>query len=122
MQVPSFLKSRLATWPLLTVLVLILFFTGRVFLQKHQIDQQIRKLEAESEKVKRNNEQLSGLIQYLNTPEYEEKAAREKLGLKKDGEHVVVLPPNLDNIDSAQTNAETRSRPRLWFDYFFKAR
>ena len=115
----SFLKSRIATWLLSAVLAFVLFFTARIFYQKHQIDKEIAKLQSETQKVKHDNEQLSILVKYLGTPEYQEKAAREKLNLKKDGEYVVGLPSNPDNADQTQTNAENKSNARQWFDYFF---
>jgi cell division protein FtsB len=118
----SFFKSKGTTWLLVAVLIFVLFITVRVFVQKREVDKQIQKLVAETEKVKRTDEQLSGLIKYLNTPEYQEKAAREQLNLKKAGEYVVVLPSNADSADNAQTNADSRSNARKWFDYFFNAK
>jgi hypothetical protein len=57
----------------------------------------------------------------LNTPEYQEKQAREQLNLKKQGEFVVGLPSG----DSSATDASQPkkvSNARLWFDYFFNSK
>lgn len=115
----QFLKSRGITWLLSLALIFVLFLTVRMFLQKYQIDKEIKKLEAETEKVKRDNEQLAGLIQYLQTPEYQEKQAREKLNLKKDGEMVVVLPDTDKREADQNQSQQPKANYKQWFDYFF---
>src|SRR6185436_18688403 len=90
--VQEFLKSRIATVALSGVLIFVMVITARIFVQKRVVDREIAKLQDQMERVKKDNEQLSSLIQYLNTTEYQERQAREKLNLKKDGEFVVVLP------------------------------
>ena len=115
-----FIRSKLATLVLIGILGLVMFGTAKILVQKRTIDREIAKLEAQMEKVKKDNNQLSSLIQYLNTPEYQEKSAREKLNLRKDGEQVVVLPAGQD----AGTVTEQQPEPpkpnyQEWFDYFF---
>ncbi len=116
----EFLKSRAATWALMPVLVIMLTLAARTMIQKRQIDRQISSLETQAEKIKRDNEQLSGLIQYFNTPDYQEKQAREKLNLKKEGEYVVVLPNDQEVAAATQTiTPPTQSNAKLWLNYFF---
>ena len=104
---------------LLPVLIFVMVITARIFSQKRQIDSQIRKLQQQADKIKKDNDQLSYLVKYLNTPEYQEKQAREKLNLRKDGEYVVVLPQKRDKKDLTQTVAEKESNFKKWFNYFF---
>ncbi len=116
----DFIKSRGATWALMPLLIVILVLAARSLIQKRQIDKQIASLQAQSEKIKRDNEQLSGLIKYFNTPDYQEKQAREKLNLKKEGEFVVVLPNDQDVAAVTQpTETSTETNPKLWYKYFF---
>lgn len=116
----TFIKSRLATAVLGTILLIAMVFAARVLIQKHQVDSQIAKLQDQMNKIKQNNDQLTDLIQYFGTPGYQEQQAREKLNLKKNGEYVVGLPQNADSTDSAQTNAENNpSNLKQWFNYFF---
>ena len=105
---------------LLPVLVFVMLITAKVLSQKHQIDSQIAKLQAEADKIKSNNEELGNLIKYLSTPEYQEKEAREKLNLQKEGEHVVVLPDS-EAVSGAQKALEQKkeSNFKQWFNYFF---
>jgi cell division protein FtsB len=117
----EFLKTKIATILLSGVLIFVMVITARIFVQKRVVDREISKLQTQMEKIKKDNEQLSSLVQYLDTPEYQEKEAREKLNLQKDGEHVVVLPQNGD-VASAQEQQNTGAKPsnyKLWFNYFF---
>lgn len=115
----DFLKSKIATGLLGVVLVLVMVIAARVLIQKHQIDKEVAKLQTQADKVKKDNEQLASLIKYFDTPQYQEKQAREKLNLKKDGEFVVGLP-NASGTDlSTQVQSSQKSNPKQWFDYFF---
>ena len=116
----SFIQSRWATYILGVILIFVMVLAARIVISKYQIDAQINKLEAEAAKVKKDNDQLSILNQYLKTPDYQDKAAREKLNLKKDGEVVVGLPNNDDaSVSGSQTQATAQSNFRQWFNYFF---
>src|SRR5690348_12989443 len=88
----DFIKTRFATWVLTGALVLVCFIAVKILIQKHQIDSQIAKLQAQADKIKQDNDKISSLINYFNTQEYTEKQARQQLNLKKDGEDVVALP------------------------------
>jgi len=118
--VQEFLKSRIATVALSGVLIFVMVITARIFVQKRVVDREIAKLQDQMERVKKDNEQLSSLIQYLNTTEYQERQAREKLNLKKDGEFVVVLPQgSTSGTEATQTEATKASNYERWFNYFF---
>src|SRR5438105_3704219 len=115
----SFLNSRLSTALLSIVLVFVMVITARILVQKSIVDKEIAKLQVQMERVKKDNEQLTSLMQYLKTPAYQEQQAREKLNLSKNGEHVVVLPPG-DTAGS--TNQEDHSQKisnfKQWVNYF----
>ncbi len=115
----DFLKSKMATIVLSGLLLVVLFVTARLLSEKYQVDKQISELQARADRIRGENQQLSDLVKYLNTPQYQEKEAREKLNLKKDGEYVVGLPKDQPD-DQTQTAEAQQSNPRKWFDYFFK--
>jgi cell division protein FtsB len=119
MDLKQFLQSKVATIMLCGMLGLVMFIAAKLFIQKHEVDSEISKLQSQADKLDQGNKELSDLIQYLNTPEYTERQAREKLNLKKDGEHVVVLPSDEDNQDGATQTNNSDSNPKKWFDYFF---
>ncbi len=114
----DFLKSKLTTWLLAVVLVMVSLIATKILVQKNQIDSEIKKLQTQADTIHKNNEQLSGLIDYFATSQYQEKQAREQLNLKKEGEYVVVLPPDNQDPEAGTTKAE-QSNLHQWFAYFF---
>ena len=117
----SFIKSRWATAVLTVVLVFMVTVSGRLYLRKYEIDKEIAKLQEQASRIESESNQLSELINYLSTPEYVEKQAREQLNLKKEGEEVVILPDSIEDeakIAGADTKAE--SNPKKWYKYLFE--
>ncbi|MEJ0021165.1 MAG: septum formation initiator family protein [Candidatus Doudnabacteria bacterium] len=115
----GFFKSRLTTWGMSIVLLLVMVFAAKILIQKYQVDKETAKLENQVQKIKQDNQQLSSLIQYYGSQDYEEKAAREKLSLQKNGEYVVGLPQQDETNPSTQTKTGSGSNYKKWFNYFF---
>lgn len=92
------------------------------------IDQEIGALRQEAEKIQRNNRDLREKISYFETPEFQEKIAKEKLNLQKPEEQVVIVRPSLSLEDkkeaskSNDTDNESEGIPnyKKWWDQFFK--
>jgi cell division protein FtsB len=119
----TLLQSRLLTVLLSGVLILVMVIAARLIIQKREVDAEIGKLKAEAEKVEKSNQELSSLIKYLDTPEYAELQAREKLNLKKEGEQVVVLPrETVEPQVLGESSGDPVSNPIKWFNYFFGPR
>ena len=122
MDLQTLLKSRIVTGLLILVFLAVAFITIQLYWQKREVDSEIARLQAQADSLSTESQQLSELIQYLNTPEYKEKEAREKLNLKRPGEQVVVLPDESQNGgDVAGANLNPGSNPLKWFKYFFDA-
>lgn len=115
----DFLRSKLGTLVLLAGVVLVGLATGKLLLQKYQVDKQISDLQARANKLQSDNQQLSDLINYLNTPQYQEKQAREQLNLQKPGEVVVGLPTDQSATAPQTAPPPPPNIPREWYDYFF---
>lgn len=93
-----------------------------------QIDLEIEKLKTEAEKIRQGNENLRDKIAYLETADFEEAVAKEKMNLQKPDEKVVIIKPSLSAEDSrpaAEENGE-ESAPEdpanyiKWWNQFFK--
>lgn len=115
----SFLKSKFATGVLAIAFVAALFVTLQSLTQKYRIDRQIKQLQTRADQIRGENQQLSELVAYLNTDQYKEKAAREQLNLKKEGEFVVGLPNQQEQVSSAEIVVTQKSNPEKWYNYFF---
>lgn len=57
-----------------------------------QGDEIIKKTETRLEKLNEENKKLEEQVQIVSSPEYVEKQLRDKMGLVKEGEIVLVLP------------------------------
>ena len=55
-------------------------------------DKRIAEEEAKLEKARKKNSELKATVAKISTPEYLEKQARDRLGLVREGETIVVLP------------------------------
>ncbi|TAK95195.1 hypothetical protein EPO05_04910 [Patescibacteria group bacterium] len=93
----------------------------------HQIQAEVQGMREEAERVRKNNEELRDKIAYFETPEYQEKTAKDKLNLQREGEQVAIikLSPSLreeNQPTSAVAGVQVDSRPNYqkWWDYFFK--
>jgi cell division protein FtsB len=116
--------SRIFIWGGMVVLVFILFSLGKAALKKHEVDTEIQKLQTQVSSLQNQDTELSGLIQYFKTQNFQERQAREDLGLKKPGETIVAIAStNATDApvfsDSAQSNTSQISNPKKWWNYFF---
>ena len=97
--------------------------------RSRQIESEIETLRQEAEKLRQNNQDISEKIGYFDTPEFQEKTAKEKLNLQKEDENVAIIKPNpvLQNTgDSEEVSYQKEiSAPEApnyqkWWNYFFK--
>lgn len=116
----TILKSKITMVLLALCLSAVAFVTVELYMQKRDVDSEVAKLTAQSTKLSTDNKQLSELIKYMDTPEYKEREAREKLNLKRPGEEVVVLPDSDSSGMVAGASQDSESNPSKWFSYFFK--
>lgn len=115
----------------LLILSYIFISLGKEYVRRYQVNKEIERLRAEVEKQESNNLKLVDLVDYLNSEQFIEKEARQKLGYKKPGENVVVIkegslvqnqPDANDQNSSEDKIAEEikrSSNPIKWRIYFF---
>ena len=112
----------------------LLFLVVREYKQftvRHVVQQEIAELSKQADQLQKNNQDLQSFIAYLQTDSYKQKAAREQLSMKKDGEVVYSLGDNTQNqgqvegVSTASPSAPEvplaqQSNPHKWWNYFFK--
>lgn len=100
-------------WLVSLLLVVSLTRSVASLLEKRNIvrvqEEQLQRLEAE-------NKQLQDALTQAETPEFVERVAREKLGLVKDGETIVILPQQ--QVSVTQTS-EKIPNWKQWWGLFF---
>ncbi|MBI5467115.1 MAG: septum formation initiator family protein [Candidatus Kerfeldbacteria bacterium] len=112
-----------------TLLVVFVIAIVRELINGHNVSQQVARLRAEVTQEQAQQRQLQDLIEYLGSPTFQEQEARLKLGLKKSGERVIVVPPEPSNSNtngtdqasgSSTSNDEANaSHASRWWTYFF---
>jgi len=106
------------------VLIFIIINLAKSGQKSQKINQEIVGLEQEIKNIEKNNLDLKELIEYFNSTAYIEEKARIDLGLKKEGEKVVVISDFAqgETPKSKISNGEEKelSNPQKWWRYLFK--
>jgi len=108
------------------LLAYLSFATVRKAMEVYQLNQQASQIRQEITQLKDRNAELRRQAEYLQSPEYVEKAAREQLGLVRPGDIPLVLvypsgkePP----AEPAAAPPPSRSSPppnwQRWWSFFF---
>lgn len=100
--------------------------------RNERIEEEVSALEAEAERIRRENETLREKITYFSSQDFREQEAKRKLGLKREDETMVVIRPGAvyDGSDAAVAAAPSAvsdkltpsSRARKWWEAFFGER
>lgn len=93
------------------VIVLVgwaVFVSSKQIKRNRRIQQEVAVLEAEAEKIRRENDTLSERIGYLSSSDFREQEAKEKLGLKKTEEMLAVIKPSPEYKQEENVQNETR--------------
>ncbi len=109
---------------LLLVLIFIILNLVKSLQKKNQITEEITLLQNEIQNLEKQNLELKELIEYFNSDAYIEERARISLGLKKQGEKVIILPEarggKENEYKTGEKNVLAKTNPQKWWDYFFK--
>jgi cell division protein FtsB len=112
-----------AFWILGLVALCLLAAVGfaREALRNRQIRHEIAALQAEAERLRARNYEIAELKTSLASPDFLEREARLKLGLRKEGERAVVLRKEEAAPAPGPALADAReawSNPKKWLMYF----
>ncbi|MBI2416063.1 MAG: septum formation initiator family protein [Candidatus Kerfeldbacteria bacterium] len=121
------LRSRVFTVIGLTAVVVVGIAAAKEAIRQIEVRRQIAGLEHDIVALERDNANLEDLIAYFNSSSFQEKQARQKLGLKKAGETVVVIPQAdtaastglVSDSTTVATGTSSESNIIKWQQYFF---
>jgi len=110
--------------------LLLLFFFGLYLIVSFSRDLwglwqksgEMEKSQLALDKLRIKNEELKKQLEYVNSDAFIEKEARDKLGLGKAGETILILPENLEIIGVNQPEiSANQSLPNWekWWKLFF---
>lgn len=95
--------------------------------RSRKIEKEVEELRQEAKRIQNENEQLTERIAYFETPEFQEKIAKEKLNLQKPDENVVVVRQSSKKEDvkteqQIEIDGDLHDIPNYlkWWNFFFK--
>lgn len=117
------------------VAIIIIFFLSIPLSNKlkrqHGINDEIKILKQEIEMNKQKNSELKEFVEYLSSDQFVEEKARVNLNYRKEGESVVVIKDNDEDLEKLNndfvysSNVKTEEKEEKfknlhnWIDYFF---
>lgn len=112
------------------VVAWVAYISSKQLERNHRIEKEVAVLSQEAEKIRRENETLADRISYFSSSEFREQEAKDKLGLKKPEETVVIIKQEPDSEESGisggspslEQSSEREEAPNYqkWWDLFFE--
>lgn len=112
-------------YAILAILVFLLFFFGlgivRGIFKDARIKKEIARLEDEEKSLAVETFESVEFLKKIQDKEFIEKEAKEKLGLAKPGEHVVIFASSSEILEKKNSFATESglTNGKLWWYYFF---
>lgn len=106
--------------PLIIVILLILVIKNNVssIIDLSNNNNDVSSLEKKLEKEKQKNKFLKERLTYVETSEFVENEAREKLGMLKEGEQFIIAPTP-SPLNNGEINLDNRPNWQKWLELFF---
>lgn len=112
------------------LVVWVLYVSSKQIERNRRIEQEVSSLQGEADRIRRENENLSEKISYFSSADFKEQEAKEKLGMKKTDESVVVIKPRPEETENTAVQKKESSAPatkdtlspnyRKWWRLFFQ--
>jgi cell division protein FtsB len=124
-------KSFLVKLILFLGIIVLVFISGGIYKemsQKKQIQDRIAELQQEANRISRDNALTQEKIVYLESKDYQEKAAKDNLNLQSPDENTVIVKPSVAS-DATAPKEDKQIAPvaapqepiyTKWWNYFFK--
>lgn len=120
MKLPRIFHSKLFLAGVIVVLLGIFTLELQQWQQRRKIDSEISQLMSEQANLEQRNQALAESLEYFSSENYQEKLAREQLGLKKEGEIVINFPLGGIVDQPEQDTRPPESNLQKWWRYIFK--
>jgi cell division protein FtsB len=121
--------SQPSAWIILVAGALTVFFFVAIIrevVRTATVRRQVARLQQEVQGETVRQGELEDLIGYLSSPTFQEREARLRLGLKKNGERVIVIPSSEKSTTDTSADGtgpiadQAPSTPaQRWWQYFF---
>jgi cell division protein FtsB len=102
-------------------LLAILVGLAKGTIKNYKMNSEIQDLQGEINRLDKQNQEFGQLIEYLKSESFIEQEGKLKLGLKKPGEQLVIIPQDNAIFNPEQNKDKIeRANPVKWWSYFFK--
>lgn len=107
----------------------VVYVSSKQLTRNERIEHEVTLLQNEAEKIRRENETLSEKINYFSTADFREQEAKEKLGMKKEHEEVIVIKERpeeqglvtekKEQLQTVASRDENIPNYQKWWELFF---
>lgn len=113
------LGSKISLIILAVLLVFLADLRYTQFKSQRDVSAQTAQLQAQADSLQKQNDALSQMLQQVSSPDFKERAARQQLGLKQQGETVYGFTDSGASPAGPGNSAPGASDFRKWWNYFF---
>lgn len=108
-------ENKAKGWLLIILLTIFSLRVGNNVYRLYKNGERINETQTELDKAKQKNEQLKKQLAQVQTPEFMERQAKEKLGYGHENEEILVLPEQYQKPETGN-NSGNKTEPNwvLW--------
>ena len=103
----------------LLFIIYMLFIVGKTVYKNYTLNKKVSNLQNEINSLEEENNTLKNKILYYQTESFKEKEARQRLGLQKPGEEVIVLTPEEEQNQKQEEEKPKEPNYKKWWKFFF---
>jgi cell division protein DivIC len=107
------MKSKLANWIVIAIIIFLIISSLKATFDLYQVQESVKNKEKEAQNLKREVKKIKDDLERVQTSDYIERVARDKLNLSKPGETVVILSKPLLSTQSAEVK-DSRTNWEKW--------
>lgn len=120
------LVNRIFVILAIPLLIYLTFSTARKAMEVYQLNQQASRIRQDVALLKDRNAELRRQVEYLQSPEYVERVAREQLGLVMPGDiPLVLVSPSVNEVPPEPAPSVPKAPPKSlpnwerWWQFLF---
>ena len=117
---PDLIFSKFFLVFFVILFLVVLFGLAKGTVKNYQVDSEIVELQKDISQLEKQNQEFKQLVNYLETDSFVEQEAKLKMGYKKPGENLVIIPQEETTEQNIIFNEyQQLSNPAKWWAYFF---
>jgi cell division protein FtsB len=116
------MRKKLVTLVILIIGISLIVNLSRDILHLLKAGDQIEKAEEKLTEEEKEHRELVEKEEYFQSPEFIEEEARNKLNMAREGETIVILPPNIEEMTKwmkPETKEDDLPNWKKWWNLFF---